>query len=390
MRPLLIDGRPLQGGSSVRGIGTYVRGLLAGLDEIGLARQVALLLNRSTLPIEVAAHGLGVGPRIPDLHRRLQPLVDPKLIGSALARHRPALYHATEWGQPSAAEIPVVVTVHDLIPFVLPGYPWKSRERLRLAVRLLRRADRLVVPSRATADDCVAVAGCDPDRIRVVPHGIDPVFRPAPPAEVTRVRRRYGLSRGYLFTAGTFEPHKRPELLAAVAARLRAHEEIDLVISGDQGIFGDRLRHQLERAGLGAHAHVLGHVPLEDLVALYSGCAAAIMTSRYEGFGLPVLEAMACGAPVAVFATASLPEVAGTAGLVVADGDANAMVAALASVLASPRLHEQRREAGIARAAEFTWARAAEATAAVYAELTPAIAIPPRGTPATASPPPPG
>lgn len=369
MRRVLIDGRPLQGGSSVRGIGTYVRGLLGGLAEIGRTRDVALLLERGAIPAEVAGLGVGIGPRVPHTHRRIQPLLDPALVAAALRRHRPQLYHATEWGQPARAAIPVVVTVHDLIPFVLPGYPWKSRERLRLARRMLRDADHLIVPSQATADDCVQAAGCDASRIRVIPHGIRGDYHPVDADAVAAVRRRFSLPRPFIFTAGTMEPHKRPELLAEVTAALRRSADVDVVIAGTQSIFEAPLRAQLDRFGLGGHAHVLGHVTTAELIALYSAAAAVVHTSAYEGFGLPVLEAMACGAPVAVFATASLPEVAGDAGIVVPDGDAEAMARALAELIGDPREHARRRELGLWRAAEFTWARSARAHAAVYDEL---------------------
>ncbi|MGI8847381.1 MAG: glycosyltransferase family 4 protein [Candidatus Dormibacteria bacterium] len=364
-----MDGRPLQGGSAPRGIGTYVAGLLDGLASLGMTSRLSLLLSRDALPSYLATSGAGVGPRLPCLNRRIQPLADSLLVAGALRRHRPRLYHATEYGQPAAASIPVVVTVHDLIPFVLPGYPWKSRERLRLAVHQLRRADRLIVPSRSTRDDCVRVAHCDLQRIRVVAHGVAPHFHPAGAAEIEATRLRLGLERPYLLAAGTFEPHKRPGLLSEVVARVRAEHDIDIVITGDQGIFQRRLEDALDRPELQGHVRILGHVSRSDLVALMSGAAAVVVTSAYEGFGLPVLEAMACGAPVAAFANSSIPEVGGEAALIAPDGDAAALASLLSALLADPHVCRDRAALGIERAAPFTWACAATETVAVYREL---------------------
>jgi alpha-1,3-rhamnosyl/mannosyltransferase len=365
MRPVLIDARPLQGDSASRGIGTYLRGLLDGMAGIGFATQVAVLLGRGAPePGDLAGRGLEVGARTPRLERRAQVLADPYLTARALRGNPARLYHAVEYGQPRQAAIPVVVTVHDLIPFLLPGYSWRSRLLRRPGLRLLRRADAIIAPSDATARDCIRIAGVDPERIHVVPHGLSPRYRPAPPEAVEAARARFGLRRPYLLGVGTFEPRKGLPHLVEVTRRLRRDHDIDLVVAGQQGLFEPAVRAQL--ATLGDHGRELGFVETADLVALFGGAAAFVLPSSYEGFGLPLLEAMGCGALAVGFQNSSLPEVAGEAAVLVPDGDEPALHATLERLLADPDEAARRRRLGLEHAAGFTWAASARSTVAVY------------------------
>jgi glycosyltransferase involved in cell wall biosynthesis len=363
MRPVLIDGRPLQGDSASRGIGTYLRGLLEGMTEIGAAPQVGILLaGRAPAPSDLA--GFRVAARVPRLERRAQVLADPLLIARALRGHPARLYHAVEQGQPWRSALPVVVTVHDLIPFLLPGYSGRSRALRRPGMRLLRRADAVIVPSRATAADCVRVAGVRSELIHVVPHGLSRRYRPAPSDAIAATLRRFDLRRPYLLGIGTFEPRKGLSHLVAVTRGLLRDHDLDLVVAGQQGLFGPSVRAQL--AVLGDHGRELGFVGTDDLVALYGGAAAFVFPSAYEGFGLPLLEAMGCGAVAVGFANSSLPEVAGDAAVMVPDGDEAALLAALDRLLSDPGEVLMRRRRGLEHADGFTWARAARATVAVY------------------------
>jgi glycosyltransferase involved in cell wall biosynthesis len=365
VRPVLIDARPLQGDSAARGIGTYLRGLLQGMAEIGFAAQVSLLLSRGRALRQSGDDlGLPVGARLPRLERRAQVVADPLLVARALGRARPRLYHAVEQGQPLRSPVPVVVTVHDLIPFLLPHYSTRSRLLRRPGMLLIRRAGAVITPSRATARDCIRLAGIGPERVHVVPHGLSPVYRPSPPETVAELRRRLGLPRPYLLAVGTFEPYKGLPALVAVTRRLRRDHDLDLVVAGSQGYFAPAVRAQL--ALLGGHGRDVGFLPTPDLVALFSGAAAFVTASAYEGFGLPLLEAMGCGAVAVAFANSSLPEVAGEAALLVPDGDREGLAGALERLLGDPSEAARRRRLGIEHAARFTWARSARQTVAVY------------------------
>ena len=365
---LLLDGRPLQSRSSLRGIGTYTRGLISGLVELGDAGEIGLLLARGAPdPPEVGLHGVRPArERIALLHPTLQPAADPFLIARALRRIRPELYHGVEFGQPVVARVPVVVTVHDLIPFLYPrDYPWVRRSRA-LARRLLPRADRVIAVSQATARDVERLTRTPPSRVVVVPEGIAPIFEPATPAAIDEVRHRLGITRPFLLAVGAFDPRKRIQLLADVVRRVRSRHDVELVIAGEQGNFLWPVRGALAAAGLAACSRLAGHVTPEDLVALYTGTSCLVFTSAYEGFGLPPLEAMACGSPAAVFANSSLVEIAGPASVVQPDGDAPAMADAVCAILDDDSGRARRAVAGREWTAKFTWQRAAQLTFDVY------------------------
>ncbi len=362
-----MDGRPLQGASSVRGIGSYERGLLSGFAELAEPPQVSLLLSaHAEPPAEVTSSVLPSTRRIPVIHPTLQPIADTLFVARSLRGARGDLYHAIEFGQPLRTRLPVVVTVHDLIPFVMPrDYPWVRRARL-LGLRLLRHADAVISVSKATRGDILRFTRTDPARITVIPEGIGPAFRPATADAVAQLRAKLGIDRPFLLAVGTFDPRKRIALLADVVRRVRAEHDVTLVIAGDQGTFIESVTAELARAGIAEHARVIGHVTSDDLVSLYTGAEAFVFTSAYEGFGLPPLEAMACGTPSVVFDNSSIAEVSGGAADVVRDGDTAAMAAAINRVLDDPAERERRRATGLTWAATFTWRRAAEMTVEVY------------------------
>ncbi|HEX3604884.1 MAG TPA: glycosyltransferase family 1 protein [Candidatus Dormibacteraeota bacterium] len=361
----LVDGRALQDRSAVRGIGTYVRGLCDGLAGLGVHPDLLLRAGEPPPP-EAQRLGLRGVATVPVLKRRIQPVADPLLVMRILHALRPALYHAVEWAQPLRSPVPVVVTVHDLIPFLYPRlYPWMRRERL-LALRLLRHAGAVIAVSRCTADDTVRLGRVDPHRITVVPHGVAPEFAPAAGTAVDALRRRLGLEGPYLLAVGTFDPRKRVDLLMEVAARIPG---LTLAVAGDQGGYAGAVAEAARRAGVAARTRATGHLPLDDLVTLYSGAACLVFTSGYEGFGLPLLEAMACATPVVAFRNSALAEVGGPAAVLVDDGDAAALAAAAQRLLDDPAERAERVAAGRDWAAQFTWEQTARRTLEVYRSL---------------------
>ena len=297
------------------------------------------------------------------LLRRLRALPGvPHLTHHHLARYGPLLGR------------PYLVTAHDLIRRAdLLGTaehiaPLRARDRagLRLDHRGFARAAHLVAPSEATRRELVADLGVDPDRVTVVPEGVDHgVFRP--------VARRLHPGR-YLLSVGSDHPRKDLPTLLRAFARLAADDpDLLLVKVGEPGDgeapFGERTRAEIAALGLGRRVLLTGAVGRDDLVAWYAGATALVMPSRAEGFGLPPLEAMACGAPVVVSSAGALPEVVGDAGLVVPPGDPDALAAALRRLLADPALAASLRGRGLARAAGFTWERAGALTRAVHAAV---------------------
>ncbi len=284
------------------------------------------------------------------------------------------LYHATEHLLPYLHR-PAVLTVHDLIFERYPEYHTaRNRLFLRAALpRFVQAAQRVIAVSEQTKRDLVELYGTPPEKIDVVYEGIDPVFAPAAPAVVAQVSRQYSPNadgigaRPYLLMVGTLEPRKNHLTAMRALARLKAQGfPHRLLIAGGEGWLFDEIRAQVAELGLEEDVTFAGHVPFGDLVALYSGADCLLMPSLYEGFGFPVLEAMACGAPVICSNTSSLPEVAGDAALTLSPTDDEIWAAAIQRVLGDPSLSTTLRERGLRWARQFTWQRCAAETLAVY------------------------
>lgn len=355
----------------MRGIGTYLRGLLDGFQQLGANHHVELLLRGGQpVPREIHHYGGRAAPAtLPSIRRRLQPIADPFLVSAVLRRLKPTLYHGVEYAQPLWTSTPVVITVHDLIPFVFPNeYRWARRERL-LALRQLRHADAVIADSASTAQDLERIAHVDGQRIRVIHLGVAARFAPASDAAVTEMRHRLRLNRPYLLAVGTFDPRKRIAELAKTYAAIRHVHDVDLVIIGDQGEFAHAVRSAFVELGITSGVHHRGYVSPADLVTLYSATECLLFTSAYEGFGLPPLEAMACGAPVALFANSSLREIAGDASLLCPDADSSCMASQVSALLSSPSDAARRRVLGRDWAARFTWRRCAEEILDVYNDV---------------------
>lgn len=276
--------------------------------------------------------------------------------------------HGTAVAVPPS-EAPLVMTINDLAFLADPDHPTRHGARFfRRGTELARRHAQLVlVPSEATAAEC-RDAGFDPERLRVVPYGVTPGTADA--AAVARVRADHDLDRPYVLFVGTVEPRKN---LAAVVGGLvpLADRPIDLVLVGPDGWNEDLRARTAPLDGRRLRVRRLGFVPADDLAALYAGAAACCYPSLREGFGLPVLEAMANGAPVVTSTGTATEEVAGPDALLVDPLDHGAVAEALTRLLDDPDLADDLRRRGRARAAGYTWARTAELTAAAYAEVAP-------------------
>ena len=347
----------------MRGLGSYVRGLLSGLINAGWGPRLGLLLDGGQrfpdLPADVGLVVYAVKRRY---RGRLAAWEDAAVLGRDVARVAPALFHATTLSIPARTPgLPLVATVHDLIPWAYGGPSMRGdRLRYRFGRARLRSADAVIAVSAHTAADAERLAGVSTSRITVIPEAADPRFHPAGATDLGR----WGIEAPYLVYAGALDARKDPAGLAeAWRAAASAVPGLSLVLAGEAGAQGRRLPAGLEGAVR------LGHVPTDDLAALLSNAACLVFPSRYEGFGLPVLEAMACGCPVAAYRNSSLPEVAGEVASLVADGDAQALGRAAAAFAADARLRENAARRGIERARSFTWQRAALATAAVYEGL---------------------
>ncbi|HEX4941879.1 MAG TPA: glycosyltransferase family 1 protein [Actinomycetota bacterium] len=261
------------------------------------------------------------------------------------------------------AKAPLVATVHDLLFLTYPEhYSWHSRAIFERGLVLARRHARLVIcPSMATMDACRA-AGIEVERLRLVPWGVS--VHPVERRRAGEIRGGYGLARPYILFCGTLEPRKNLRRVLEAFRRLD-RPDLDLVLVGPRG-WKEDLADGLRK--LEGRVRPLGFVPPEELSALYAGAAAFVYPSLAEGFGLPVLEAMAHGAPVVTSLGTATEEVAGDAALLVDPLDVDAIAGALARILDDEGQAATMRAMAAERATGFTWLRSAELVARIYAE----------------------
>jgi len=288
-----------------------------------------------------------------------------------MARRPPDVLFVPAHSLPPILPRASVATIHDLGYLHFPDeHPRATRWLRRLSNRWsAARASRVIAISKATRNDLVRYDRIGPAKIAIVHHGLSPIFRPVDGATVDAVRERHGLRDPYLLFVGTLQPRKNlGRLLAAFDRIAEAHPTVTLALVGAIGWHSDRLREALGRMRARERVRVLGYVDDADLPALITGAVALAFPSLYEGFGLPALEAMACGTPVLASNTSSLPEVVGEAGLLVDPLDVDAIAAGLDRLILDAPLRQELGLRGIARAAKFTWRRAARETLAVLRE----------------------
>lgn len=291
----------------------------------------------------------------------------------ALARRGIDVCHFTNSVAPLWAPCPTVVTVHDMTLWLLPQhhYPRRLLTMRPLIPNAARRATAIIAVSQATKRDIVRILRVPEEKVYVIYEAPAPSFRPLPAGPVLdAVRRRYSLPKKFILFVGTIEPRKNLVRLLEAFAALRTEGGFhhDLILVGNMGWNGNPISAAVERLDLGDQVRYLGYVPTPDLVALYNLSDALAFPSLYEGFGLPVVEAMACGTPVICSSEGSLAEVAGSAAEFVQPDEVGSIASALRRVLTDDTRKEELRVRGLARVTQFSWTRAAEQTRQLYAQ----------------------
>ena len=279
------------------------------------------------------------------------------------------LFHATEHLLMPLPKVPTVLTVHDLIYHLFPHYHKRlNYVYLNAAMPLyVRRADAIITISESSKRDLVRLYGVSPRKVTVVYEAAAPHFKPAPAEVIADACTRYALPDCFMLVVGTIEPRKNLcRLLDALATARKKGADVKLVVVGKRGWLDEGFFRYLEDHTCRGSVHLLGYVPDDDLACLYGAAALCIVPSLYEGFGLPVLEAMACGTPVACSRTSSLPELGGDAALYFDAVSVEEMSEGIIRILRDESLREEMRAKGLAQAARFSWERAAEETMAVY------------------------
>lgn len=287
-------------------------------------------------------------------------------------RTRPDVVHGL--ASEAAACFPLhrqVVTLHDVVPWTEHRAPVLNRTYLEFQRRLLRRVGAVIVPSESVIPEVARELAIPTTRITAIRHGISPVFSAARRHQDSALQARAGLApEPYLLWVGTLhgpDPRKGLDVLFDAVRSLEPTERPLLGLVGKPGLGSQWAQERCLRDGI--KTALPGYVDDSELAALYRGAAAVVVPSRHEGFGLPALEAMACGAPLIVTDAGSLPSVVGDAAMVVRAGDASAIAQALRALLADPGLQARLRDAGPRRTASFTWELAAKQTLAAYEHL---------------------
>ncbi len=293
------------------------------------------------------------------------------IIPRLLRRLGADVYHSPYYLMPYRPQLPTVVTVYDLIPLLFPQHVSPTARLLFrwMTALALRTASRVIVISQATRRDLLTLYHLPPQKVTAIPLAADPGFHPPPPTEVERVRRKYALPEDYLLYLGINKPHKNLVRLIDAFSRITFHvSRFTLVIAGAWDSRYPEPRQRAEALGLENVVRFLGPVLEADLPALYAGAALFVFPSLYEGFGLPVLEAMACGTPVVCSNTSSLPEIMGEAALTFDPLNVKEMAAKIEEALGDESLRGEMREKGLRQAAKFSWERTARETLEVYRE----------------------
>lgn len=360
------------------GSGQYLHGLLQAMPEVMPGQRLLLAAPHEQPDLHVT--GLEIE------HWSLNPARWRSNLGKVLfeqvafplicRRWAADLAHVPYWGSPLWTTVPTVVTVHDLIPRLLPAYRGGPFVRLytRLVSASARQAAVVLTDSQAAKHDIESHLNLSPDQVRAVYLAVGQQYQPQPRPADEEIRAAYGLPHRYiLYLAGHDERKNVAGLVEAFSLVAQADDDVTLVIGGrlpaeDRPPFFDP-RPLVEALGLDADVHFIGWVDEEHKPALYRGAACAVFPSRYEGFGLPVLEALASGTPLVAANTASLPELVGDAGFAVDPDDVQGMAGAILACLVDEPLVAELRRRGPEQAARFSWRQTAQETAAIYQEV---------------------
>jgi len=284
------------------------------------------------------------------------------------------LYHGTNLVMPPLSRAKGVLTLYDLTFLLLPEYHVRGMKSFACHTkRYAERADGLIAISEQTRQDAIEHLGIPPERIRVTLLAADERYRVLEDRQaVAAVSARYGIDREFILYTGTLEPRKNVPALVRAFHRLKRETKLPhkLVLAGKKGWLYEDIFAEVRTLGVEHDVIFTGYVPDEDLPVLYNGASLFAYPSFYEGFGLPPLEAMACGCPVVTSNTSSLPEVVGDAGIMVDPRQPDALADAMARVLGDSELATDMRIRGLARAATFSWERCSRETLSLYQDLT--------------------
>jgi len=348
------------------GIGQYILRLTQALAQIARDDAFILFTSRKDKTIHIPQPNVRQQPLWTPSHYRFERIT----LSVELAPFALDVLHSPDFIPPRWTRCPTVITVHDLAFLRYPRFLTRASARYYGQVDLAaRQATHIIAVSQSTKRDLINLLGVPESKITVIYEAAHPLFAPMDKTRAREfVRRLYNLPDEFVLFVGTIEPRKNLPTLLRAFKRLRDNYkmQLPLVIAGYRGWLVEEVDQALAEVQLGDALRFLGSVRNEELVYLYNAASLFVLPSFYEGFGLPPLEAMACGTPVIVSNVSSLPEVVGDAALLVAPDDVEGLAVAMARVLTDETLRNELRDKGLARARTFSWERAARETLAVY------------------------
>lgn len=304
------------------------------------------------------------------VHHRFEQI----FLAAELLRFRLDLIHSTDFIPPLYSQVPAVITVHDLAFLHYPHFlTAESAAYYGQIDKAVVKAAHIIVPSEYTRHDLIAQLGVPAHKVTVIHEAANPIFKPLPyPETLAAVQRRHGLSERFVLCVGTIEPRKNINGLLRAFAHLRnkyRQNDVMLAIAGGKGWLYNETLELMKTLDLEPWVRFLGRVSDDELHQLYVAARCHVHPAHYEGFGLPPLEAMACGTPTIVSNVSSLPEVVGDAALLVNPLDIEEIAVAMQRLLTDDDLHRELRQKGLQRARIFSWDRAARRTLDVYRQV---------------------
>ena len=351
------------------GIGQYILRLTQALAQIDSDDDYVLFASRKdNTRIVTQANFKRERLWTPSHHRFERQALSLELLPYALD-----VLHSPDFIPPTRTRFPSVITVHDLAFLLYPRFLTRDSARYYGQVDVAaRQVDHIIAVSESTKRDLIRLLGVPEDRVSVIYEAAHPLFSPVTNTDaLDRTRARYQLTSPFMLFVGTLEPRKNlPTLLRAFRGlRDKYKSPASLVIVGNRGWLADEVDRTIAELNLGDAVRFLGGIPNDELVYLYNAATAFVFPSFYEGFGLPPLEAMACGTPVITSNVSSLPEVVGDAAMLITPEDVDALTVAMARVLSDEKIQREMRDKGLKRAQAFSWERAASETLAVYRQV---------------------
>jgi glycosyltransferase involved in cell wall biosynthesis len=359
-------------------VGYYVTNLIQKLQEIDTDNNYCLISNNGEYENTFRAQ-----PNFENLRTCISN--ENHLIGDfwesfylprLLEKKNVSVFHGPAFMVPLIKrKMGTVVTIHDIVSFIMPDtIPMKYAFYMRNLIKLVsRRADRIISVSQSTKKDLITWLGVPEEKITVVHQAVSGIFRPAASGDGgAEIRRRFGIHGRYMLFVGNLEPRKNLiRLMEAFAmARERLGGPIQLVICGKKGWLCSGILKTCEKIKRGDDILITNYVNEIDLLGLYQNAEMFVFPTRYEGFGLPALEAMACGAPVITSNVSSLPEITGGAAMLINPSDVGEISEAMIKLAGSESLRSELREKGFKQAKLFSWTKTARETLDVYRTLT--------------------